>query len=486
MKKTFIAITAFILSLLPLAAQTITVDSPKGGETLVRGQPWQIAWTATHVSQNVRIVLIKAAGPKFGVIQSPLAPGASPWGWTIGQTDAGIAPAGSYKIRVITLDGTIQGVSKQAFTISDMKVIEKRPIESLPPISLLLRPQLAVTAINLVRNASGYGIIFGYKNVGKVALPKRHELPVKPDYRVLIDGREIDKGDLFIPESPPAGPGWELTTHSGGFINFPVNEPRPWYIGKEITIILNERNVLNMGSVSKISSLLPMALTVGYDLAFAGPVTIDWSANTAHLVITKVGSNPENSKHFTLYQTIRYYHTNTVHSGARVTIADGPYTDNRSKEFPLTGPFPLRVDIPMEPSPYYDLEFHIYAQERDQFDERNDALPRTRFERPGIPVGPRIHAVSFSTRADSRGNPTQLRTVITLLNEADHVVGGLRLVLNRDGSKAEEWKEIALAGGQKQLYINYGPLPESYPPAYFQVYLYDNQGKLIDSRSEIE
>jgi hypothetical protein len=227
-------------------------------------------------------------------------------------------------------------------------------------------------------------------------------------------------------------------------------------------------------------------LTVGYNLAFGGPLTIDWSTNKASIMITKVGSTPQNSTYFRLQQTIRYYHTNTVHAGARVTYPDGPYTDVRSKDFPLTGPFPLRVEIPMEPSPYYDLDFQIFTQNRDQFDERDDALPRARFERPGIPTGPRIHGIAFSTRADSRGKPTQLRTVIDLMNEAGHSVGGLHLVMKRNGSTAEEWKDITLAAGGKQLYINYGPLPEPYPKTSFQIFLYDSGGRLIDSRNELE
>ena len=281
-----------------------------------------------------------------------------------------------------------------------------------------------------------------------------------------------------------------MTTHSGGFISFPVYEPRPWQIGKEITIILNERNALNMGSASKTSSLLPIVLTVGYDLAFAGPATIDWSTHKARVVVTKVGSSPELSKGVTLSYTLGYYHTNTVSGGpgvATVTYPEGPYTVERSMKFPITGPFPARLDIPMEPSPYYELEFRIIPEQRDEFDERNNTLASARSERPGTPSGPRIHGIAFSTRSDSRGKPTQLRTVITLLNEGAQACAGLRLVLKRNGSQAEEWKGIALTAGQKQLYINYGALPG--PPLYndtFQVYLYDGHGALLDTRSEVE
>jgi len=189
-------------------------------------------------------------------------------------------------------------------------------------------------------------------------------------------------------------------------------------------------------------------------------------------MITKVGSSPELSKKITLNYAIGYYHTNTVQGGpmeATVTYPEGAYTKQGSSNIPSTGPFPWHLEIPMEASPYYDLEFYIRPGERDEFDERNNDMPRARFERPGTPRGPRIHWIAFSTRADSRGTPTQLRTVITLLNEGDRGFGGLRLVLKRDGSTAEEWKDIYLAPGQKQLYINYGPLPRSYPPAYFKL-----------------
>ena len=490
MKKAlvFIAVAACLLA--PLAAQSVTVTSPNGGESWALNSSQTITWTPSNAGSVKVDIILRRGEVKVGVIKSQVALSDGAWTWAlVGTLENGtiVAPRTDYTVRIRNTGNTVTDDSNSVFAIAPpLPVIVHRPDRPLPPPLPFLKPKLAVTTINLTPNASGYGIIFGYKNVGDAALPKRSELTVKPDYRVLIDGREVDKGDLFIPQTPPAAPGWEMTTHSGGFINFPANEPKPWNIGKEITIILNERNALNMGSASKTSSLLPIVLQVGYNLAFAGPAIIDWGANKASVTITKVGSIPQNSTYFSLQQTIRYYHTNTVHGGATVTYPDGPYTDVRNKKFPITGPFPLRVDIPMEPSSYYDLDFQIFSQQRDQFDERDDALPRTRFERPGIPAGPRIHSVSFSTRADSRGKPTQLRTVITLLNEADHGVGGLRLVLKRDGSQAEEWKEISLSAGQKQLYINYGSLPKPYPPAYFQIFLYEGGNHLIDSRSEVE
>jgi len=494
MKKKIAFSAAMLLTVLTLAAQGVKVVSPNGGESWALNSTQRITWTFQNAGSAKVDIILRSGGGKVGVIKSQVALNAGTWTWaSVGKLENGamVAVGADYIVRIRDLGNTFSDDSDTAFVIaSAAPVIRQFPDRLLPRPLPLGGPKLAVTAIDLVRSASGYSVIFGYKNAGNTALPRRHELTVKPDYRVLIDGREVDQGDLFIPESPPAGPGWEMTTHAGGFINFPVSEPRPWHIGKEITIVLNERNALNMGQASKTSSLLPIVLARGYDLAFAGPATIDWNANRARVVITKVGSSPQLSKGVALIYKLGYYHTNTVSGGpgeATVTYPEGPYQSERSVKIPITGPFPYRLDIPMEPSPYYELDFRIAPEQRDEFDERNNTLARARFERPGAKAGPRIHALAFSTRADSRGKPTQLRTIITLLNETDRGVNGMRLVLKRNGSLAEEWKGISLSAGQKQLYINYGALPG--PPLYsdmFQAYLYDSAGALLDSRSENE
>lgn len=493
MKKLNFVCLAILLLIAPLAAASVKVVAPNGGETWALHSSHAITWTATDPG-NVKVdILLRNASGKVGTIKSqwPLAAGSFPWPDAGRLEDGTLVPAGTdYIVRIRDAANTFGDSSNSPFAIAPAAPVighlPERP--SLPPL-LIGGPKLAVTNINLVRNAGGYSIVFGYKNVGNAALPKRHELTVKPDYRVLIDGREIDRGDLFIPESPPAGPGWEMTTHSGGSINFPVYEPRPWTIGKQIAIILNERNALNMGSASKTSSLLPIVLTVGYDLAFAGPAVIDWSTNRARVTITKVGSSPQNSKHFILNCTIGYYHTNTVSGGpleATVTYPEGAYTKQESRQIPATGPFPWHLDIPMEPSSYYDLEFHIASESRDEFDERNNDLARVRYERPGTPPGPRITAMTFSRRTDSDGK-TSLRTTITIGNTGNAASAGLRLLLKRNGSRAQEWTGISLAPGQKQMYINYGSTKGySQYNQYidFEALLYDNSGRLVDARSD--
>jgi hypothetical protein len=129
MKKTFIFIAAFICLLAPLAAQTIKVDSPNGGESMALGGQWQIAWTATNVGVNVKIQLIKPGGAIVGVIEPDWAPGGSPCPWTVGQTSNGTADPGNYKIRVMALNGSASDASDNAFTIT--------PAASQPALHLL-------------------------------------------------------------------------------------------------------------------------------------------------------------------------------------------------------------------------------------------------------------------------------------------------------------------------------------------------------------
>jgi hypothetical protein len=493
MKRKIVVTAAMILAALSLEAQSVKVVSPNGGESWALNSAQAITWTATNAGTVKVDIVLRNAGARVGVIKSQVALAAGSWAWaSVGRLEDGtMVPAGTdYTVRIRDAANTFGDGSDNAFAIAPTApVFRQFPDRMLPRPLPLGAPKLAVTAINLVRNASGYGVVFGYKNTGTSALPKRHELTVKPDYRVLIDGREIEKGDLFIPESPPAGPGWELTTHSGGSVNFPVHEPWPWHIGKEITIILNERNALNMGSASKTSSLRPIALTVGYDLAFAGPAAIDWNANRARLTVTKVGSNPETSKYVYLNYTVGYYHTNTVSGGpmeATVTYPEGAYTKWESRKIPSTGPFPWHLEIPLEPSAYYDLGFTINSEFRDEFDERNNTLSRVRFIRPGTPLRPRITSMEFSKRIDANGK-TQLRTTIALANLTNAAYGGMRLLLKRNGSKADEWNGIALAPEQKLMYINYGdPKGPSPYNTYnnFEALLYDSSGRLVDARSE--
>jgi len=119
MKKIHVFITIMLIALAPLAAQTITVVSPNGGETLTKGgSPFAIEWTVRSVTQNVKIVLLKENGDRFGLIAEGLAPGSTPYSWTVGETRSGEAPAGNYKVRVVSDDGAVKDVSDRDFAIA--------------------------------------------------------------------------------------------------------------------------------------------------------------------------------------------------------------------------------------------------------------------------------------------------------------------------------------------------------------------------------
>jgi len=375
----------------PPSQPSITVLSPNYGieEMHVGGQRWPIEWSTTNIVQNVRIVLVTPDDADVGVIAENLAPNSSPCSWLIGQTQSGpVSAGGSYKVRISTMDGSVKDVSDNPFLIREgpKPVIVKAPLlDRLPP--LLQRPKLAVTAIDLLPSSEAYFIVFGFKNAGNAPLPPASELPQKPDFKVVIDGREIGRGDLNVPNEALA-PGAEIKQTLGGFIKFPApGDPRPFCLGDQITITLNERNVLGLGSASKTSSLRLIALHNFYDLAL-NPVTYDWNEGVAHLLVTKVGGgSPPRSKKFILNYTIRGYHpSGTVEHDWDEAVVDtpGPFTWMRTRTILSTDTFPVHIDLPLSKtySTFYELEFEIRPEFRDEFDERNNALAPVRFDRP--------------------------------------------------------------------------------------------------------
>jgi hypothetical protein len=288
MKKTIMVVFIFLVVFCQVQAQKLAVTSPNGGETLVLGKPWSITWAVANVPVNVKLQLIKPGGAIFGVIATNLASTSSPYPWTIGQTASGVAPAGSYKIRVIALDGSEQDTCDGLFTISEDTtppdtppaggpvLINRAPLERLPPLRLKF-PRLEVSGIDLAPNTDGFGIVFSYKNVGEGALPKASEVPVKPNYRVLIDGKETASGSLFIPAFA-APPGWEQQGYFGGWIVLPTfiqAQESNWHIGQTITVHINENKALGMESHSLSRPLKPIALKYKCDALING-VSFDW------------------------------------------------------------------------------------------------------------------------------------------------------------------------------------------------------------------
>ncbi len=119
MNRTMAFIAAALLTIAPLAAQSIHVDAPNGGETLTIGTGYDIRWTATRLDQNVKIILVNDGGGIAGQIAGELAPGSSPYRWTVGEIIGGSAGAGRYKVRVAAMDGGIKDISDAAFTIAE-------------------------------------------------------------------------------------------------------------------------------------------------------------------------------------------------------------------------------------------------------------------------------------------------------------------------------------------------------------------------------
>jgi hypothetical protein len=300
MKKTIMVIFVFLVISCQAWAQKLAVTSPNGGETLVLGNTWPITWAAANVAVKVKLQLIKPGGAIFGVIATNLVSTSSPYPWTVGQTASGSAPAGSYKVRVIALDGSEQDTCDALFTISEAATPPDNPPGAqqvqfhgkLEPAAALhfKFPRLEVSGIDLAPNAEGFGIIFSYKNVGEAPLPKASEVPLKPSYRVLIDGKETASGSLFIPAFA-AQPGWEQEGYFGGWIVLPtlVNaEYSNWHIGSSITVHINENKVMGMESHTLTMPLKPIALKYKCDALING-VSLDWQTHVVTVSLRYLG-----------------------------------------------------------------------------------------------------------------------------------------------------------------------------------------------------
>ncbi len=112
MKKWLALSMMMLLFAFAMHGATITVTQPSGGEVTMTC-PVQIAWTASGVNSNVKILLRKPGGALVGTIANnlPLSPGS--YNWTV----AAPAVVGeSYKIHVRATDGSAEGESA-VFTV---------------------------------------------------------------------------------------------------------------------------------------------------------------------------------------------------------------------------------------------------------------------------------------------------------------------------------------------------------------------------------
>lgn len=295
MKKTTLIILIVICFFISARVQAIQVISPNGGENWQQNTVHPITWTAAGITQKVKLILFKD-GARVGLIADNLD-AAAPFAWTVGKNSNGTAAVGGgYTICVRTMDNSRDDFSDAPFAIgnpSQVVVIgRKRP--ELPP-TLLKFPRLEVSNIDLTPNVEGFGIVFSYKNVGNGPLPKASEVPVKPSYRVLVDGLEMAKGYLVIPTFP-APPGWEQTGYFGGWIIQPtgVND-YSWHIGNTVTVHINENKVMGMDSHSLSLNLKTIALKYGYDL-ICNSVVYNWDTNQLAMSVRIDGDFTPNKK----------------------------------------------------------------------------------------------------------------------------------------------------------------------------------------------
>ena len=303
MKKSMIFI--MILGLCGLIqGQTFTSITPKGG-SLVLGASYSVQWTYSGIPNGtlVKLVLFKD-GAKLGSIVQNIPIGGGSAGarvWTVGNYEGGTALAGTgYRIRIRDMDGKYPYLdSDPPFAITGaQQVVVRSGMSDRPPV-LLKFPKLEVTGIDLVPYPDGtVNVVFAYKNTGTAPLPRRSEFAVQPDFRVVVDGRELAKGDLFIPENPPAPPGWGVTTHFGGSLKFPLASSNyvsetgyaygDFFIGDSITVHINERKAGGMAPSSSTLNLRNMALKFGYDLMISSR-EYDWATKTLKIQLRIVG-----------------------------------------------------------------------------------------------------------------------------------------------------------------------------------------------------
>ncbi|MCJ7525577.1 MAG: hypothetical protein MUP71_10220 [Candidatus Aminicenantes bacterium] len=266
-----------------LAAAAITVNKPNGNESWELGLKKQITWTATAVTQNVRLVLYQN-GSRVGRIANnlPAAPGS--YEWIVGKLEGGSAPAGEkYEIQVRTIDGSVSDDSDGFFTITHKYAISQPgpgnatlpTLGNLQPVQAIV-PQLKVdpridridpnpTELDYVIGAVARGKGFGANSETNTPYFRRLyaecrrtgsivELPVdewrdqsirfrlnrnmaEDDYRVFIahlEGREIlsNKVDLRVGTMFKLNaimPGHLLANHNGllRYVLIGVNFGRP-------------------------------------------------------------------------------------------------------------------------------------------------------------------------------------------------------------------------------------------------------------------
>ncbi len=301
MKRSLSGILFLALCVAAVSAQTITVTKPAAGETLTVGHGYTIMWTKTgSMGSQVKITLRTAATLAEVMVIVDAAPNSGSFAWQM----PGDVPVGSYKIRVRVKNEEVKGESG-AFTIAAGPAVRKVPPIIKTPSDLLKFPALSISGADIVVYDDEFRITFAYKNSGRGDLPKSSEMPVKPSFRVLVDGKVLNQGTLTIPAFP-APPGWEVPSFYGGEIKLQASQTEfdeEWKIGNTLVIYINENKVNGMASDNKTYNLRQLALGRTFD-AYINGATYDWKTETLKASI-RIDGEFGTAKKFRFFNTGR-------------------------------------------------------------------------------------------------------------------------------------------------------------------------------------
>lgn len=254
----------------------ITLTQPNTDVTWKPGETRLILWTHTspmHNRVSIRLYPNQGGLANHSIIDSTENDGS--YSWTI----PGNVPSGAYQLAIRTADYQVTGEGPIVRIESGARILHLPERAS----DLLRTPALSIADVKLIPYEDALAITFAYKNSGTGPLPKASEMPVKPNYRVLIDNKEVAQGSLLFPAFQ-AQPGWEVSSFFGYDIKYQKQVwDSNWTIGNLVTIKINENKVNGMESDSKSYNLKPMALNFSYDAMING-MTYDW--NTAMLTFT--------------------------------------------------------------------------------------------------------------------------------------------------------------------------------------------------------
>ena len=285
MRKPIGVFALLILTAGLASAATVTVTKPAPGETWVKGKAYAIIWTKDGTMPDLVRISLRDARTlgELRLIQDNV-PNTGSYLWTV---PADITD-GAYRIRVKVNDVTVADDSDFfyiAASSASTPIFKAHPLSSADQAAIALKfPALSISDVNLISYDDRFVVTFGYRNSGKASLPKGSEMPEKPNFRVLIDYKEVNQGSLVFPAFQ-APPGWEMPTFYGCDIKYPTdaNWDPAWTVGNLVTVKINENKVNGMASDSQSYNLKPMALNYSYDALITG-ATLDW--NTGIMTIS--------------------------------------------------------------------------------------------------------------------------------------------------------------------------------------------------------